>query len=146
MGVREKILAQRRIGKGWGGVKQVLQQTSFYATMLILGFTAINAYSVVSAWLFDTFGLRLNFWFFAVAIVVALLCLATFEYKVSLPSFFNFWNDQFYRHGNKLRSDMERQTAMLMAICRKLGVKEGEIEDCLSELRDNGGPDSGRSG
>ena len=101
------LLRQKNIGDWWGGIKFVSSQVSLYVTVLNLVLLTITAYyTSISPWLHGR-AIAIPFWVFILSIVALLAVVMVIEYKMSLPSFFSFWNSQFYQHGNELRTDIE---------------------------------------
>lgn len=112
-GLRHKIFGQRNIGKQWGIFAQVASQLAIFVSMINLLLIAATAYNTtLSGWFIEK-GIDIGFWHF-VFIIVGLLGVAfILLYKFALPSFFEFWNDQFYRHDNPLVRDVEEIKKML---------------------------------
>ena len=118
------IFKQKYIGKQWGTIVQVSAQGAIFITLinlLLLSVTAFN--TTLSPW-FKLKGIDLPFWMFMACIIVFLGFLAILLYKFALPSFFSVFNDQFYRHGNLLKRDIELLQADNKKILKKLGEME----------------------
>ena len=100
-------IGQKNMGQQWGVFAQTAGQLSIFIgviNLLLLSATAYN--TTLSAW-FTAYGIPLNFWMFMCIIAFLLVVTSVVLYKYALPSFFSFFNDQFYRHDNLLRHDIE---------------------------------------
>lgn len=124
MNFKERLLKQNKTGKLWGALKNLATQMAAYANMLSLALIAITAFhTTISPYLRSSRNIDMALWQFLLLIAVALMLVGLFEYKVSLPSFFSFWNSQFYSHGNQLRVDIEELKKKLDALETKIDAK-----------------------
>ena len=108
----------------WGAIKLVAQHANIYIQFLILSFSGVSAYYVISQWLLSE-GVALPFWLFALAVALLVLALILFEWKLGLPSMFAAWNNQWWEHGNPLRKEV-----------KELHKKLDEIKEKLDERKD----------
>lgn len=105
--LKDKLFRQRNIGKQWGIIAQVAAQAAIFISIINLFLIAVTAYNTtICGWLAER-GIYIQFWVFAAIIIGFLAIVFTLLYKFALPSFYSFWNDQFYRHDNLLRKDIE---------------------------------------
>ncbi len=100
------ILKQRNIGRWWGGLKYVAQHLTTYVTAINLALISVTAYYTTLAPWFHEHGWYIRFWHFELLLVISLASVFLLEYKIGLPSYFDFFNEQFYQHNNPLRQDM----------------------------------------
>jgi len=110
------------LGIWWGAAKLVVQHANIYVQFLILAFSGVSAYYVMSQWLLSK-GLQLPFWVFALSVATVVLALVLFEWKLGLPSMFAAWNDQFWEHKNPLRKEVEELHKKLNEIRKVLDEK-----------------------
>jgi len=124
------ISKQEDTGLGWGRIKQIMAQLSLYVAVLNLFMLAPTAYHTTLKQWFVIKGYEIPFWMFMVGILILLLIISLIEHKYSIPSFFKHWNEQFYSHGNQLRSDIEEQNKKLDLIMKELKIAyRDEAED-----------------
>ena len=104
---KQGIFHQINIGKQWGIFAQVASQLSILVSIISLFLVSVTAYTTtLSGWLSE-YGISIGMFGF-VAIIMCLLVVAfILLYKFALPSFFSYWNDQFYRHDNPMRKEIE---------------------------------------
>lgn len=101
-----RYLKQKKVGNWLGGIKQVFGQLNMYLAFINLILIAVTAWNTtLSGWLLEA-GIAVPFWVFGLCIVLFLLSAMIFEYKVTIPSFFSFWNSQFWAHDNPLRQEI----------------------------------------
>ena len=119
------IFKQRKTaGKTWGYTAQVASQLAIFITVINLFMLAATFYkTTLSVWLTDA-GIYVSFWIFMLVLIVGLMVVALLLYKYAIPSFFSAFNDQFYKHGNLLRQDMEEIKKMNKLILKKLKQME----------------------
>jgi hypothetical protein len=102
-----KIFGQHKTGRSWGYLVQVASQTSILVSVVNLCLIAVTAYSTtISPWLLER-GMIIPFWFFVAGLSMLILVMALVLYKFAVPSYFNAFNEQFYKHDNPLRDDIE---------------------------------------
>jgi len=108
-----------------GKVKFLGTHISVYVTSLTLVFTATSAYTVAIQPFLESIGIALPFIVYLLIIVVALILLLIFEYKIVLPGFFSLSNKQWYEHDNPMVADI-----------KDLKTKLEGMETLLKEIRD----------
>ena len=131
---KSKWLKQSNLLGMWlGAAKLVAQHANIYIQFLILSFSGVSAYYVVSQWLLDK-GTQLPFWVFALAVILVVLALMLFEWRLGLPSMFVAWNNQWWEHGNLLRREIKDMKEKLAEID---DIKKGiaDIKESLGEKR-----------
>lgn len=122
MGVKG-LFSQRNTGKRWGTIIQVVQQESIFISLTILSLQVVAVYPTLHGW-FAQWGIYIPFWLFALTIICGVLFTgAMVVWKYSLPSYFSAFNDQFYRHDNLLRRDIEELKKANTEILELLGKK-----------------------
>lgn len=123
-----RIFKQHYIGKQWGTFAQVATQGAIFITIINLVLLTATAYNTTLNPWFELKGLYIPFWVFMGSIIVFLLFAAILIYKFALPSFYSFFNDQFYRHGNLLKRDLELLKEENGKILKKLEELKEELE------------------
>lgn len=119
MGIFNRIVGQRDIGKTWGYVSQVSSQMTIFITVINLFMLAATFYQTTfGGWMQDR-GWYCPFWMFMVILIVLLGVTAVLVFKYAVPSFFNAFNDQFYKHNNLLRKDIDEIKALLKNLEKK---------------------------
>lgn len=105
------------LGKWWGFLKLLSQNSNMYVQGLILTFSGMGAYGVLRQGLSDR-GINLPWWGFALAVVAVIVAMFAFEWRLGLPSTFAAWNHQWWCHDNPMRKELEemkRRQEMIMA-------------------------------
>lgn len=91
-----------------------------YITILNLVLLTVTAYgTTIAPWLQGK-GLHLPFVLFLGVIFLGVVFVFAFEYKVSMPSIFSFWNDQWWKFDNPIRVKMEKLDKRLKKIEKAL--------------------------
>lgn len=129
--ISKSIFRQYDIGVWWGGVKNVAGSVVAYVTFLNLIFVAPLAFKmVVYPWLSER-GIELPFFVFMGVLFLGIAVIFMVEFKITLPSFYRFWNEQWWEHNNPMRRKMDamdkRMDKRLKAIEEALGIKEHEL-------------------
>lgn len=106
--VNKSIFRQFNIGIWWGGLRNLLQQANFY----LLAITCVSSVAtlfvtVINPWLVDNFGIRIPFYIMVIAAAGILMVILLFEHKLTMPSYFSYWNEQWWFHGNLLRERLD---------------------------------------
>lgn len=121
-----KIFGQVNTGRGWGYVAQVASQAAIFITVLNLFMLAATFYqTTLSLWLQDR-GIVFPFWLFMSVLVAVLALMAVVLYKFAVPSFFNAFSEQFYKHDNPLRADIEVIKNRQNQIMERLGIEDSD--------------------
>ena len=121
------IFKQKNIGKQWGAFAQTTAQLSIFITLINLLLLAVTAYNTTLRGWFVYYDIPLNFWTFMCVIIFLLVVVAVLMYKYALPSFFSFWNEQWYVHDNQLRKDIEGLQESINELTKKVN------ELCMTE-------------
>jgi len=121
---KQGIFNQINIGKQWGIFAQVASQLSILVSIVSLFLVSITAYTTTLAGWLEDYGISIGMFGF-VAIIMCLLVVAfILLYKFALPSFFSYWNDQFYRHDNPMRKEIEEMGRKLDKLLVKKAKKK----------------------
>lgn len=102
-----KFLEQKNVGSWWGGFKQSVAQLNFYMVFMTLVMVAVGFWNDNLSTLLASWGLDIPFWVFGIFIITILVIGLLFEYKVSIPSFYSFWAEQFWKHKNPMKKELE---------------------------------------
>jgi len=106
------------LGVWWGNLHLTAQQSNTFIQMFILAFSGTAAYGVI------TEKYTLPFWLFTLVVVAALCVLASFVWKLSMPSTFISWNQQWWSHDNPLKKEVEAIRKELAEIRKVLDEKK----------------------
>ena len=114
---------QYNIGNWWGGFKNVASSATIYITALNLILLAVTAYgTTIAPWMWRK-GISMPFVVFLGIILLGILLVFAFEYKLSIPSIYSFWNEQWWRHDNPMRrkiEDMDKRMKKMEKILKTL--------------------------
>ncbi len=101
------ILKQKKTGHGWGAFIQLISQLSPVIWAVNIALLAPTAWETVFRdWLYEH-GLYLSFTHFMLMLVALFGVTMVVLYKLGLPSFFSFFNSQFWQHDNPMAKKME---------------------------------------
>lgn len=120
-----KIFKQTNIGNWWGAFRNLGSYVSFYITFINFFVLLINTY--ILGFLVKA-NLPIPIWLVIVIVAfvfISLLVIAMiFEHKYTVPSFMTYWNQQFWRHKNPLRDEIEKMQKQLDRIEKELKKKK----------------------
>jgi len=105
------IFKQHKGGNFWGHLMQVAGQIGYVITVVNLCLLIIT-----TSTLLQTRGIMAPVWMIGLLAAVVIGIAGLVIFKFGLPSFFGAWNQQFYKHDNPMRKDLEeikRQLAEL---------------------------------
>lgn len=97
------MLKQKRTGKIWGYLMQIAQQEAFVFQSIVLVLSLITTASVL-----QIRGYAVPVWVLAAVAVVIIFAGGLAIWLRGLPSYFSAFNDQFYKHDNLLRQDIDK--------------------------------------
>ena len=119
------ILKQKNVGTWWGAFRNLGSYVSFYMFIFNTFLTLINTYILGR---FTQSDLPAPIWVIILVAVVPfvglLVAAMVFEHKYTLPSYMTYWNQQWWKHGNKLPGE-------IIAIREQLD----RLEKALGEIR-----------
>jgi len=118
----KNLLKQHNIGVGWGRIEQSATRLSFYVTMLNLFLLLATAYATTFFPWMKEHGFVVPFWVFLLVILLLLVLTLLFIYKITLPAFFSSWNEQFYKHNNPMRADIQALQSKVNELCELIKV------------------------
>lgn len=132
-GKLKKLLQQKNVSKHWGSIKLGIGQIGIYLAALNMVMISLTLWQ--TGWIQQNF-LPLEFWQFALILVSIVFLMLLLAWKIDMPSYFAAWNDQFYKHHNPLRDDIQevlrRQTEMMGRLGRlekKAGIENEKPEN-----------------
>ena len=105
------LFKQHKMGNAWGHLMQVAGQIGYVITVVNLCLLIIT-----TSTLLQTRGVMMPVWLLGLLAVIVIGTAGLVIFKYGLPSFFGAWNQQFYKHDNPMRKDLEeikRQLAEL---------------------------------
>jgi hypothetical protein len=121
--LQSNLLKQGKVRLWMGGIKHSMGQIGIYVSFINLILLIITSYN--TGWV-QRYFVGLNFFQFTGIIIGLILMALLFEFKVDMPNYFGFWNQQFWRHDNPLRQNLE-------AMNRKIDELKEEIEKLKDE-------------
>jgi len=137
--INKSLFRQFNIGIWWGAFRNLLQQANFYLLLLTCVSSVTTLFvTVVNPWLADNFGIRIPFYIMVIVAIVILLIILLFEHKLTMPSYFSYWTQQWWKHDNPLpgilsKSDkeykqrfdkLEKQNYEIIKLLKKKGRKK----------------------
>lgn len=115
----KRFLKQENTGQWWGGFKAIISSASSYASWASMAMQAITLYFVSKS--------GISIWIFIIVIIVFVIGIMIFEWKVTIPSAVRFTNSQAYKHDNPIRKDIEKILKQNKLIMDKLGIDSKEV-------------------
>ena len=114
-----KVLKQRNIGRWWGYFMQIIQQEAIViqAIMMILQL-------ITTATVLQIAGYQIPIWLLTVIVASMLIVGGLGVWIIGMPSYFSAFNDQFYKHDNPLRKDVEKIAEQQKKIMKHLGIED----------------------
>lgn len=106
--LKDSLKKQYNIGSWWGSFKLLGQHVSSYVQFVNLGLLVITAYYTSISPYLHSVGINIPFIPFILIVVAGLLILFFLEYKLSFPSFFGVWNEQWWSHNNPMKNEVEK--------------------------------------
>lgn len=97
-----KLFKQRKTNKTWGYFLQTISQLGMIAQLINMSLLIITTATVL-----QTRGIMIPVWLLGLVACSVILSAALVIFKMGVPSWFSAWNDQFYKHENPLRQDLE---------------------------------------
>ena len=126
------IFRQHNIGNWWGAFKNVAAGASMYVTFINLCLLIPTAYATWFApWMFEK-GVNLPFIIFLGVILLAIAIVFAFEYKVSIPSAYSFWNEQWWKHSNPIRNkmaDMDKRLEKIEKALESIAKRQKDVTE-----------------
>jgi len=122
MDIRRKILKQQDTGQIWGAFKALVSSCSSYASWVSMSMQAVVLYTVTSPMMNEK-NISIPFWVFCLIIVVLVIMLLTFEWKITIPSTMAFNNAQIAKHNSPIYQNTEKILEQNKKIMEKLGIK-----------------------
>ena len=110
-----KLFKQHKVGKSWGHLMQVAGQIGYVITVVNLCLLIIT-----TSTLLQTRGIMMPVWLLGLLAVIVIGSAGLIIFKYGLPSFFGAWNQQFYKHNNPMRADLEKIQKQLDEMARKI--------------------------
>lgn len=116
------LLKQKNIGVWLGGLKHAMGQVGMYVSFMNLFMLAITTYN--TGWV-QEYIIDVNFAQFMLIIIGIIGLLLIMVTKIDIPSYFGFWNSQFWSHQNPLRKEIEEIKKNQELIMKHLGIEDG---------------------
>lgn len=118
--IKTFILRQYSIGNWWGAFRNISTNVMSYVIFLNFILVAPIGYSMaVAPWL-EARGVPMPLIVFMGIIMLGILLIFVLEYKLSIPSQYSFWNDQWWRHNNPIKDKMDKMDKRLKAMEKTL--------------------------
>lgn len=100
-------IRQTNVGTWWGALMTLGGRINSYVSLINLGLLLIFSYSSVADIVFKITGIQFTLWGLMLVIFIILCAVMVIEYKFSLASIASFNNNQWYKHDNMMRRDLE---------------------------------------
>lgn len=97
-----KLFKQYNIGNTWGYIVQVASQGGIVIQVVMLSTQVIILASVL-----QLRGIMIPVWLIGLLAFSIVGTAGILIFKLGNPSYFAAWNEQFYKHNNPLRKDIE---------------------------------------
>lgn len=128
------IFKQYGIGQWWGAAKSTFANAAMYMSVFNTAMIVPMAYVTwIAPWL-QPQGIAIPFWVFGGVILVGAVAVMVLEYKVSTPSGFSFWNEQFWKHDNPIRAELTNIEERTKERFRVQDAKLQRIEEILLRI------------
>ena len=103
------ILKQHNIGIWWGALRNTISNATMYLSLFNTALIVPMAYvSWFQPWVASA-GIDISFPLFILGIFALGVVVLLVEYKLFTPSNFEFWGEQFWKHGsNPMNERMDR--------------------------------------
>lgn len=98
----KKVMKQRKTGIGWGYFMQIIQQEAVVVQGIMIVLQMITTASVL-----QIVGYQIPLWLIAVMVGTVLIVGGVVVFIKGMPSYFKAFNQQFYKHENPMRKDIE---------------------------------------
>jgi len=107
--INKSLFKQFNIGIWWGAFRNLLQQANFYL-LLITCVSSVTtlAFTVINPWLADNYGIHIPLFVVLIVAVGLLLLILLFEHKLTMPSYFSYWNEQWWLHKNPAKKRFDK--------------------------------------
>jgi len=105
----------------WGRFRYVYGHASTYIAMVQMALIAAMAYNTtVQPWVTQYLGRSITFWQYCVVLTVILGAGMVLEFTLGVPSFLTTANEQWYKHGNPVKTNLDAVRAKQTEIERKI--------------------------
>jgi len=122
--MNKSIFKQFNVGMWWGAFRNLLQQANFYLLLITCVSSVTTLFvTVINPWLADNFGIRIPFYIMLIVAVIILLLILLMEHKITMPSYFTYWSQQWWQHGNPLPHRLDKIDTELKEIKEMLKGK-----------------------
>lgn len=115
--MRVPFLKQRETGNTWGNFMQVVQQLGLAVQVVNLVLLVITTSSIL-----QTRGYDIPVWLLGIIAMLVIFGAGILVFTLGMPSYFSAFNEQFYKHKNPMRKDIEK-------IMEKLGIEREKNGD-----------------
>jgi len=108
----------------WGRFRYVYGHAATYIAMVQMALIAAMAYNTtVQPWASEYLGWSIHFWQYCTVLVVILGVGMVLEFTLGVPAFLTTANEQWYKHGNPVKTNLDAVKA-----------KQAEIEEKLNKV------------
>ena len=105
-----------KLGKTWGYIMQVATQAGVVFQIITLFMQIITLSSVL-----QLRGMYVPVWLIALLSAFIIVTSGIIIFKLGNPSYFSAWAEQFYKHDNPMRKDMEEIKEAIKALKNEKG-------------------------
>ena len=118
----------------WGRFRYVYGHAAVYIAMVQLALIGAMAYNTtIQPWALEYLGWNIAFWQYCVVLVSIMIAGMLLEFMLGVPSFLTTANEQQYKHGNPIKTNLDAVKAKqaeieskLDKITKHLGIEEEE--------------------
>jgi hypothetical protein len=132
--MNNKLLKQTNVGTWWGAFRNLGSYITFYLTFVNFFLLLMSWYVLINPELVKR-GIAIPLFVFMLISIVGMVVVMVLEHKYTVPSFFTYWNQQWYQHGNLLKERLDVRDKEINEQYKRLYKKIDSIKDELKELR-----------
>ena len=116
----------KMVSKWWGAFRNLGTYVMFYLTVINFVLLLMSWYVLISPSL-NQRGIVLPFSVFIILALIGFIVVMVLEHKFTLPSYFQYWNTQWWSHGNPLPEQLKEMREQLDRIEKELNKNKMDI-------------------
>jgi len=115
----------------WGKFRFVYGHAATYVGMIQMALIVAVAYNTtLRPWIVDYLGWDVTFWQYCVVLGALLLVGMVLEFALGVPAFLAIANEQWYKHGNPIKTDID----IVKAGLSEMKSKQTETDEKLAKI------------
>ncbi len=95
------MLKQRNVGVWWGAVRNLGSSLTFYLAFVNFALLLMSWYMLVNPEL-QKRGVFIPLFVISLLVLAGFAVVMILEHKFTMPSYFTYWNSQWWSHGNPM--------------------------------------------